>query len=164
MIFLDAYVSSHPGYSKDDLARVTASQFNLQAVVNLLCIVSCLVLIPAEAGHELPYYPSFYPHKIRVEVVSPEAAATRLQQGTLQAYAGATPCFSAPPPAYVSAVSSLGAYLVLTFDGAVAQQWQPEQRCAVLQDMVSILAVGATNLCIPPLSGDTLPCGLSVPL
>jgi hypothetical protein len=90
------------------------------------------VLIRAEAGHELPYYRSFYPHEIRVEVVSPEAAATRLQQGTLQAYVGATLHFSASLPAYVSAVSSLGAYLVLTFDSAVAQQWQPEQRCAVL--------------------------------
>jgi hypothetical protein len=96
------------------------------------------VLIRAEAGHELPYYPSFYPCESRVEVVSPEAAATRLQQGTLQAYVGATLHFSASLPAYVSAVSSLGAYLVLIFDSAVAQQWQPEQRCAILTNGVSL--------------------------
>jgi hypothetical protein len=116
-----------------------------RAIASLFCIISWIVLIPAEAGHELPYYPSFYPHEIRVEVVSPEVAATRLQQGTLQAYVGATPHFAEPPPAYVSVVSSLGAYLVVTFDGAAAQQWQPEQRCAVAQDVVSVLAAGATD-------------------
>src|SRR5262249_14293624 len=94
-----------------------------KAIAGLLCITVWIVLIPAEAGHELPYYPSFYPHEIRVEVVSFEVAAARLQQGTLQAYIGATPHFSESPPAHVSPVSSLGAYLVVTFDGAAAQQW-----------------------------------------
>ena len=121
-----------------------------KAVASLFCITLWIVLTPAEAGHELPYYPSFYPHEIRVEVVSPEVAATRLQQGTLQAYIGATPHFSAPPPAYVSAVSSLGSYIVVTFDGEAAQQWQQEQRCAVAQDMVSVLAEGATTYVFHP--------------
>ena len=93
-----------------------------KTITNLLWITIWMVLTPAEAGHELPYYPSFYPHEIRIEVVPPESAATRLQQGTLHAYIGATPHFSEPPPAHVSAVSSLGAYLVVTFDGAGAQQ------------------------------------------
>jgi hypothetical protein len=116
----------------------------------LFWIALWIMLIPAEAGHELPYYPSFYPHEIRVEVVPPEAAATRLQQGTLQAYIGATPHFSEPPPAHVSAVASLHAYLVVTLDGIAAQQWQPEQRCAVAQDMVSVLATGATTYVFHP--------------
>jgi hypothetical protein len=121
-----------------------------KAVASLCCILSWIVLIPAEAGHELPYYPSFYPHEIRVEVVSPEMAASRLQQGTLQAYIGATPHFAAPPPAHVSPVLSLGAYLVMTFDGAVTQQWQQEQRCTVAQDMLSVLAEGATTYVFHP--------------
>jgi len=121
-----------------------------KAIASLLCVTLWIVLIAAEAGHELPYYPSFYPHEIRVEVVAPKVAATRLQQGTLQAYIGATPPFSAPPPAHVSAVSSLGAYLVVTLDGAAAQQWQPEQRCAVAQDLVSVLAAGASAYVFHP--------------
>jgi hypothetical protein len=121
-----------------------------KALASLFCIVSWIVLTPAEAGHELPYYPSFYPHEIRVEVVPPEVAATRLQQGTLQAYIGATPHFSEPPPAHVSPVVSLGTYLVVTFDGAAAQQWQQEQRCAVAQDMVSVLAEDATTYVFHP--------------
>jgi hypothetical protein len=132
-----------------------------KAIASLLCITVWIVLIPAEAGHELPYYPSFYPHEIRVEVVSPEVAATRLQQGTLQAYIGATPHFSESPPAHVSPVSSLGAYLVVTFDDAAALQWQPEQRCAIAQDIVSVLAESATTYVfhpypITPYHGDYL--------
>ena len=72
-----------------------------KAITSLLCIVLWIVLTPAEAGHELPYYPSFYPHEIHIEVVAPEVAATRLQQGTLHAYVSAIPHFAAPPPAYV---------------------------------------------------------------
>ena len=121
-----------------------------KALASFLWVALWVVLIPAEAGHELPYYPSFYPHEIVLEVVPPEMAATRLQQGTLQAYVGATPHFSEPPPAYVSPVSSLGAYLVVTFDGVAAQQWQPEQRCAVAQDLVSVLAEGATSYVFHP--------------
>src|SRR5437879_13805826 len=116
-----------------------------KAIIGLFWVALWIVLIPAEAGHELPYYPSFYPHEIRIEVVPPGVAATRLQQGTLQAYVGATPHFSAPPPAHVSAVASLGTYLVVTFDGAAAQQCQPEQRCAAERDVVSVLAEGATT-------------------
>src|SRR5215831_18329521 len=132
-----------------------------KAIASLLCITVWTVLIPAEAGHELPYYPSFYPHEIRVEVVSSEVAATRLQQGTLQAYTGATPHFSEPPPAHVNPVSSLGAYLVVTFDGAATLQWQPEQRCAIAQDTVSVLAEDATTYVfhpypITPYHGDYL--------
>ena len=89
-----------------------------KTITSLLWITIWMVLTPAEAGHELPYYPSFYPHEIRVEVVPPEVAATRLQQGTLHAYIGATPHFAEPPPAHVSPVASLGTYLVVTFDGA----------------------------------------------
>jgi hypothetical protein len=121
-----------------------------KAIARLLCITLWIVLTPAEAGHELPYYPSFYPHEIRLEVVPPEVAATRLQQGTLQAYVGATPHFSGSPPAHVSPVSSLGAYLVVTFDGAAAQQWQQEQRCAVAQDVVSSLVQDATTYVFHP--------------
>ena len=121
-----------------------------RSIVSLLWVALWIMLISAEAGHELPYYPSFYPHEIRVEVVPPEVAATHLQQGTLQAYIGATPHFSEPPPAHVSAVSSLGAYLVVTFDGAAALQWQPEQRCTVAQDIVSVLAKGATTYVFHP--------------
>ena len=30
--------------------------------------------VPADAGHEVPYYPSFYPQEIRIEPLDPQAA------------------------------------------------------------------------------------------
>src|SRR4029453_12858585 len=98
-------------------AGVRGGEDNMyKTIISLLWITIWIVLTPAEAGHELPYYPSFYPHEIHVEVVPPEVAATRLHQGTLHAYIGATPHFSEPPPAHVRAVSSLGTYLVAPSD------------------------------------------------
>jgi hypothetical protein len=42
----------------------------------------------ARAGHEFPFYPSFYPQEITVEALDAQAAAQRLAKGTLHAYAG----------------------------------------------------------------------------
>ena len=40
----------------------------------LLC-ASAVVVTVAWAGHELPIYPSFYPHEIDIQTLSPEQAA-----------------------------------------------------------------------------------------
>src|SRR2546422_6361504 len=42
----------------------------------------------AHAGHEFPFYPSFYPQEITVEALDARSAAQRLAKGTLHAYAG----------------------------------------------------------------------------
>jgi hypothetical protein len=34
----------------------------------------------AYPGHELPYYPSYYPQEIRIESIEPGVAATLLQK------------------------------------------------------------------------------------
>ena len=65
----------------------------------------------AHAGHEFPFYPSFYPQEITVEALDARAAAQRLAKGTLHAYAGAE---LAAPPAKTGSVASLGAYVVAT--------------------------------------------------
>ena len=42
-----------------------------QAVAGLLLALWCLMFFPAAvaAGHELPYYPSYYPQEIRIESI-----------------------------------------------------------------------------------------------
>ena len=74
----------------------------------LLGALALLLSAPAEAGHELPFYPSFYPQEIRVEALEPGAAAAQLRSGTLHAYLGADPFGGGRLPANVSAVESLG--------------------------------------------------------
>jgi hypothetical protein len=73
----------------------------------------------AHAGHEFPFYPSFYPQEITVEALDARTAAQRLAKGTLHAYAGGE---------IASQPTSLGAYVVATFDPR--QFTDREARCA----------------------------------
>src|SRR6266540_173562 len=57
-----------------------------------------LLLAPAEAGHELPIYPSYYPQEIRVEVVDAAQSARRLAEARIHAYVGAEPSAPLPEP------------------------------------------------------------------
>ncbi|HUG78399.1 MAG TPA: hypothetical protein VML57_13045 [Burkholderiales bacterium] len=70
----------------------------------------------AHAGHEFPFYPSFYPQEITVEALDARSAAERLAKGTLHAYAGGE--IAAPADGTKSGtVTSLGGYVVATFEG-----------------------------------------------
>jgi hypothetical protein len=67
----------------------------------------------AWAGHELPIYPSYYPHEIDIRTVSPEQALDLIERGKIQAYIGAIPS-PAELPGSVGAVEALGSYMVVT--------------------------------------------------
>ncbi len=82
---------------------------------------------PARAGHELPFYPGYYPQEIRIEALSPAAAAPLLRNGTLHAYVGGDPFAGGRLPAHVTSVDSLGGYLVARFNPAPPDA---EARCA----------------------------------
>lgn len=82
---------------------------------------------PARAGHELPFYPGYYPQEIRIEALSPAAAVPLLRNGTLHAYVGGDPFAGGRPPAHVAVVESLGGYLVARFNPAPPDA---EGRCA----------------------------------
>jgi hypothetical protein len=68
----------------------------------------------AHAGHEFPFYPSFYPQEITVEALDARSAAQRLAKGTLHAYAGEIA--AQPNPAKTGSVASLGGYVVARLD------------------------------------------------
>jgi len=86
----------------------------------LLTLVLLLLVgaSPARAGHELPFYPGYYPQEIRIEALSPAAAVPLLRNGTLHAYIGGDPFGGGRLPAHVTAVDSLGGYLVARFNPA----------------------------------------------
>jgi hypothetical protein len=82
----------------------------------LAVIVAALAVVPsARGGHELPIYPSFYPHEIQVETVDPGEAARLLADARIHAYIGDLRFAGAPPEA-VSAVESLGTFVVVTVE------------------------------------------------
>jgi len=110
--------------------------------VNSLILGAVLAFIgPAHAGHEFPFYPSFYPQEITVEALDANVAAQRLANGTLHAYAGeiGTP----PQGAKLGSVSSLGAYVVATFDRRLPQFAERAARCVAARGMKDALPAGA---------------------
>ncbi|HKA62450.1 MAG TPA: hypothetical protein VKH83_08495 [Methylomirabilota bacterium] len=93
----------------------------------LLLLVS--LARPAQAGHELPFYPGYYPQEIRLETLTPAAAAAQLRNSTLHAYIGADPFAGGRLPSNVTAIESLQGYLVATLSPSAPQEW----RCATAQ-------------------------------
>jgi hypothetical protein len=91
-------------------------------------LVSIVLALPVDAGHEIPFYPSFYPQEITVLAASPQAAGRLFEKKTLHAYTGpdpfrARPSGAAPggdgtPTSLVTErVASLEGYVVLGFQG-----------------------------------------------
>lgn len=67
----------------------------------------------AQGGHELPIYPSFYPHEIEIRTIAPAAAAQALEVGQLQAYVGSGLTFPAKLLPDVQAIETLSGYVLL---------------------------------------------------
>jgi hypothetical protein len=84
-------------------------------IVAAAVIAVSLVGTLAWAGHELPVYPSYYPHEIDIRTVAPESALDLIERSQIQAYVGAVPPQTALPDS-VGAVESLGSYIVITVD------------------------------------------------
>jgi len=72
-----------------------------------------VALAAAWAGHELPVYPSFYPHEIEIRTLAPQQAAAALRQARVHAYLGTGLGFAGAPPEPIRAVESLGALVVV---------------------------------------------------
>jgi len=97
------------------------------------CILLGLCLlwaVPSGAGHELPFYPSFYPQEIRIQTVQPGAAVPLLKSAALHAYVGADPYAGGRAPADVKPVESLQGYVVMTLNPASPAAANRESRCA----------------------------------
>ncbi len=111
-----------------------------------LLALSALAAATADAGHELSFYPSYYPQEIRIERHEPAAGAALLEKNALHAYVGADPFAGATGPAHVKTVESLGAYEVITFDTTVPAWRDPAARCAAAR----ALAPGAAGAVFHP--------------
>jgi hypothetical protein len=112
-----------------------------QAIAGLLAAVVCMMLFPAAAqpGHELPYYPSYYPQEIRIESIAADAAAMLLQKSAIHAYIGPDPFPNGKAPANIGAAASFGAYLVVTFNPASTALPDRERRCAAASQLLGAL-------------------------
>jgi hypothetical protein len=70
------------------------------------------------AGHEVPYYPSFYPQEIRIETLTPERAGAEFGNTAdpLHAYLGTAPQFSGNGPAHLKSAVSLRSVITARID------------------------------------------------
>lgn len=110
----------------------------LRSVLVLLAWI--VVAVPARAGHEFPFYPSFYPQEIQIVAVEPPSAAEQLQKGSLHAYVGGDPFGERVPP-NVGHVEFLGSYVVVTVNtGRFADK---EARCAAARRAMERIATGS---------------------
>ncbi len=95
----------------------------------------------AHAGHEFPFYPSFYPQEITVEALDARAAAQRLAKGTLHAYAGGE-IAAQTDAGKTGSVTSLGGYVVATFDRRDPAFADRSARCASVRGLKDALGEG----------------------
>lgn len=108
----------------------------------------------AHAGHESPFYPSFYPQEIRIETLDPAAAAAAWPQARVHAYIGHELFAGGTTPADATAVESLRSYLVLSFDAPsgryAAVSSDAQTRCLAAGRVLSSLAPGAAGYVFHP--------------
>ena len=112
--------------------------------VVLICTVLVTLSLPvmALAGHELPFYPSFYPQEIKIDSMEPAAAAPLIAKSAVQAYVGGDPFAGRKLPADLAAVESLGGFLMVTLNPAAHGVDTAERRCERGRRIAGLLTPG----------------------
>jgi hypothetical protein len=110
----------------------------------LAAVLAAVLCLPAaaRAGHELPFYPSFYPQEIKIDSLEPAVAAPLVAKSAVQAYVGGDPFVGRKLPADMATVESLGAFLVVTLNPAAPGFDTAERRCERVRRIVGSLVPG----------------------
>ena len=108
----------------------------------LAALLLCAAQPAARAGHEVSYYPSFYPQEIRVEPLDPEAAARELgnAKDPLHAYLGTAPRFAEGMPSHLKSVVSLHSFITASINPRSDRLVGRDARCRGLTAAASRLA------------------------
>src|SRR5262249_4852902 len=133
---------------------------NMKRLAAIILVLGAVAIVGvARGGHELPIYPSFYPHEIEIKSLAPADAAQPLRAGSIQAYVGRDLSLSAPPPD-IKAIESLGSCIVLRTNPASSRVRDEAAACGVVTTVMRGLA--AQNDFVPhpypvtPFHGDYL--------
>ena len=115
----------------------------------------------ARGGHELPVYPSYYPHEIEIATLTSQQAAERLLAGKLHAYVGGTPPLASAPADRIASVESLGAFVVVRLNPESPLAKDEASACAATAAVIrEIAASGGAAIVHPypvtPFHGDYL--------
>lgn len=119
------------------------------------------VVTVARSGHEMPVYPSFYPHEIRIETIAPQRAAGLLLAGKIQAYIRSEPRLTGAQPDSIRSVESLGSYVIVRVNPSSPLIKDVRSACTVAEMVVRDIAKRGGDLVlhpypVTPIHGDYL--------
>ncbi|MEH2512217.1 hypothetical protein V1291_003571 [Nitrobacteraceae bacterium AZCC 1564] len=108
-------------------------------VVGLTCAV--VITSIAQADHELSYFPSFYPHEIRIEPLDPDEAVREFFNKTdpLHVYVGTAPRFSGQIPEHLKSVESLKSLITVSVNPQSSRLQGREARCHAIEQAAAAL-------------------------
>jgi hypothetical protein len=132
----------------------------MKRLVAFVIPLTALALVPlARSGHELPVYPSYYPHEIEIRTAAPEPAGEALRDGRLHAYVGEGLRFPGAVPDAIRTVDSLGSFVIVRLN-AQSPRIQASA-CAIRDRVLRTIAFNPVDVIfhpypVTPLHGDYL--------
>lgn len=111
--------------------------------------VACVAGL-ARSGHEFPIYPSYYPHRIGIEAMTPDRAGALLVAGKIQAYIGAEPRFAGAAPDFVQPIESLGSLVVVRINPQSPRANDRTAACALARTVFREIARHPSQLRVHP--------------
>src|SRR5262249_20281622 len=126
-----------------------------------LLLSAFVVIGPARSGHELPVYPSYYPHEIEIKAIAPDVAGSLLRQAKIHAYLGNELHFSDSAPDLIAPAESLGSLVTVRINPQSSSAKADETACAVARAVGRKISSDNPNVIlhpypITPLHGDYL--------
>jgi hypothetical protein len=126
----------------------------------MFIVGAAAVVTAARGGHEVPIYPSFYPHEIEIRTLAPDQAAQALREGRVQAYIGEGLSLSGAPPADLGTIASLGAFVTVRVNPGSPRAKDDASACAIAGAVIRALAANGDVIRHPypvtPFHGDYL--------
>lgn len=114
----------------------------------------------ARSGHELPVYPSYYPHEIEIATVTPDQVAGLLRDSKIQAYLGRRSIFAGAVPESIGAVESLGSFVIVRVNPTSPHGKDDASACATARTVARTVAANGGVILHPypvtPFHGDYL--------
>ena len=129
--------------------------------VFIMLLMTWAVITAARSGHEMPVYPSYYPHEIEIATMSPDQAAGLLRDGKIQAFVGSELRLGNAPPEPVRAIESLGSFVIVHVNPASPLAKDEQSRCALTRAVMNAISPQGGDLVVhpypvTPLHGDFL--------
>jgi hypothetical protein len=142
----------------DRLADLKSFAMKPAATLSAFLGASAAVTI-AWGGHELPVYPSFYPHEIEIRTLVPELAPAALSDARIHAYVGRGVRFSGAVPEVIGTAESLGSFVMVRVNPQSRRARDQQSTCAAAKSVVRDAARGDVVFHpygVTPLHGDYL--------